>query len=514
MDVAIIGSGLAGLTAGAYLAQSGHRVAVFEQYHRPGGVTAPFERDGYRWDLGQLLIEGLGDGEPLGAILADLSLTEKVGVRTEDRGYVFPDFRLDKPEEYGGVLWRIERLKELFPEDAAGLDQYWAGYVRFTSVMTLARRLEESSGLAGLYWKLRLYLKLLPILSKMGWNAQQLMDHYFQSEKLQLVFTSILADFFTAPRDFVGLGVFALNQEPSFDKRVPRELGKDAIQYYHYSVLGGIGKLVEALVAKIESHGGQVHTSRPIARIRVEGGRATGVVDAAGQVMSADAVIASGGAKETFFKLVGREYLPSEFAEGVDGIPVMDSVFMVHLGLDTDPSPYVHGVCTYYYGTYDLDTALADARGGRYHQGRDGFVVHIPSLHSPEMAPPGHHAMTIYTICPDKLADGDWEERKEAYADALVDYAERHIPGLRVHTQVRELMTPGDFRARTYLDHHAFGGIAPVMGAWQVPHETPVEGLWFVGAQSESGGGVNSVMPGAYKTARRIAQRWGQSGRA
>ena len=512
MDVAIIGSGLAGLTAGAYLAQAGHRVAVFEQYHRPGGVTAPFERDGYRWDLGQLLIEGLGADEPLGAILANLSLTDKVGVRTEDRGYVFSDFRLDKPAEYEGVLWRIERLKELFPDDAAGLDRYWAGYLRFTSVMTLARRMEESSGLAAVYWKLRLYLKLLPIMSKMGWNAQQLMDHYFQSEKLKLVFTSILADFFIAPQDFVGLGVFALNQEPSFDKRVPKELGKDAIQYYHYSVLGGIGKLVEALVAEIESHGGQVHTSRPIARIRVEGGRATGVVDVAGQAISADAVIASGGAKETFFKLVGRGYLPPEFAEGVDGIPLMDSVFMVHLGLDIDPSPHVHGVCTYYYGTYDLDTALADARGGRYHQGRDGFVVHIPSLHSPEMAPPGHHAMTIYTICPDTLKEGDWEERKEAYADALVDYAEQHIPGLQAHTQVREIMTPADFRARTHLDHHAFGGIAPVMGAWQVPHETPVEGLWFVGAQSESGGGVNSVMPGAYKTARKIAQRWGQSG--
>jgi len=54
------------------------------------------------------------------------------------------------------------------------------------------------------------------------------------------------------------------------------------------------------------------------------------------------------------------------------------------------------------------------------------------------------------------------------------------------------------------LKQHAFGGIAPIKGAWRVPHRTPISGLWFVGAQSESGGGVNAVIPAAYKTALKI----------
>ncbi len=52
MKTIVIGSGMAGLTAAAYLAKAGHAVTVFEQFPTPGGVTATVEQDGYRWDLG------------------------------------------------------------------------------------------------------------------------------------------------------------------------------------------------------------------------------------------------------------------------------------------------------------------------------------------------------------------------------------------------------------------------------------------------------------------------------
>jgi len=120
------------------------------------------------------------------------------------------------------------------------------------------------------------------------------------------------------------------------------------------------------------------------------------------------------------------------------------------------------------------------------------------------MAPAGQHAMTIYTICPDRLSEGQWEDRRLEFADKLVEYAEQRIPGLSQHTQVRVILTPADFRALTLADHHAFGELAPFQNAARIRHQTPIQSLWFVGAQSESGGGGHSVIPGAYKTARRI----------
>jgi phytoene dehydrogenase-like protein len=86
MKTIIIGSEIAGLTAAAVLAQGGHEVIVYEQYHKVGGVTATIERGGYKWDLGQLIIEGMAPDEPIGSILAELGLTEQVKVRKEDRG--------------------------------------------------------------------------------------------------------------------------------------------------------------------------------------------------------------------------------------------------------------------------------------------------------------------------------------------------------------------------------------------------------------------------------------------
>ena len=52
MRVAVIGSGLSGLTAAALLAKRGHEVSVYEQHEEIGGVTSSVQKDGFRWDLG------------------------------------------------------------------------------------------------------------------------------------------------------------------------------------------------------------------------------------------------------------------------------------------------------------------------------------------------------------------------------------------------------------------------------------------------------------------------------
>ena len=504
MKIVVIGSGMSGLTAAAVCAQAGHQVEIFEQNAHPGGMTQTLTEDGYRWDLGQLLLEGLAPHEPVGRILSELGVSSLISIEKDDRGYVFPDFELRKPPQPAGMRWRMDRLREIFPQEAAGLERYWQEYIRFTRMMTAGRKMDTTTGLDRLLWQARLYWQLLPLLYKKDWSAQRLMESFFKPIELQCVFISILADFFTSPREFMGLGVYALNPEPVYDCRLPSELAPGAEQLYHYSIHGGIGKLVEAFVQCIQECGGQLFTRRAVTKILIENNRVSGVIDDQGNTTKADVVIASGGVRETFLELVGADHLPAQTAADMQRLSLMDSIFMIHLGIDYDPRPQCHGTCTYFYGTYDLDAAIEKNRKGYFHEGRDGYVIHLPSAHTPSMAPEGHHAMTIYTIAPDRLKEGSWQENKEAIADTFLKCVEERLPGLRQHIRKQVILTPDDFRQIAHTGHHAFGGLAPVQGSWRPPHLTPVNGLWFVGAQSESGGGVNNVIIGSYKTARRI----------
>ncbi|RPI79024.1 MAG: NAD(P)/FAD-dependent oxidoreductase [Chloroflexi bacterium] len=376
--------------------------------------------------------------------------------------------------------------------------------MRFTRLLTLARRMEKGVGLQRLTAQAAFYLALLPLLPKKDWSAEKLVAYYFKSEKLRCVFISILADFFTPPSQFMGLGVFALNTETFFEKRMPSSLTKDAKMLHLYTVRGGMRALVKAFTDEFQSLGGVLHTSCVVTKVLIKDGKTTGIVDQDGNVHLSDVVAASGGANELFCSLIDPEYLDPSFLEKVHKVPLMDSVFMVHLGLDMDPSPYLHATSTYFYGSYDIEGEIERARQGIYHEGASGFVVHFPSLLSPECAPTGKHAITVYTICPDRLATGTWEEGKERYTEKLLEYAEKYIPGLRDHIVVLQVVTPDDLRRITHLNHHAFGGLAPVMGAWRPPHQTPLPGLWFIGAQSESGGGMNNVILSSYQVARRI----------
>ncbi|HSP56431.1 MAG TPA: NAD(P)/FAD-dependent oxidoreductase, partial [Dehalococcoidia bacterium] len=321
----VIGSGMSGLTAAAYLARDGCEVDVFEQAVNIGGVTTTVRRDGFSWDIGPLMLEGFGPGEAAGNVLAELGCADRVGLVRADRGIVFPDYRVVRPAEYLGPYWRREKLKEIFPHEADGLDRYYRFYDTMLDLMTLARRSEDAGALRALPLKLRMALTFRGVKAFQDWDAQRMMDHFFEDPRLKAFFHGILADMVVCPSEFMGLGVPAVNQETAFDNRLPAQVSSAGPRTTFQFISGGCGNLVEAVASVVREKGGRLQTSRPVRRVLIEGGRARGVEMADGERVDADLVVVSGGARECFFKLVGRDTLPDDFAAKVDDVPLMES---------------------------------------------------------------------------------------------------------------------------------------------------------------------------------------------
>jgi len=505
--IAVIGSGVAGLTCAAYLVDKGFQVKVYEQFPEIGGVTATMEKDGFFWDLGPMLLEGFGPGEPAADILEELGVYNKLQLKRDERGLVFPDFSIWRQKEYNGPYWRRELLKQFFPGESEGLDRYYRFYDRMMDIMSLGRRAEKARFPGSLVLKLRMLMIFSKVRKYKDWPASRLMDYFFKGPELKGLFTSLLADFVVPPSQFPALAVPAINVETPFDIRMPLQVSKAGPRPGYWYVLGGCQKLVDVLAEKLISSGADILTDSPVEKIDIENRQVKGIQLKDGSYEPFDIVIATGGVKEIMFDVVGKEHLREDFIRDVTEVPLMESVHMIHLGVDYDILTRQPGALCYYYNTYDIESAVRECRKGVYHEGKDGFLVYIPSLHSPEMAPEGLHAMTIYTIAPNSLSEGTWSDRKEELSEKLLIEAERFFPELRKHIKTRVIMTPEDFRTRTYLKHHAFGGRAPVMGKSGGAHRTPVEGLWFAGSQSaKTGGGVSGTMEASRKVVKMILE--------
>jgi phytoene dehydrogenase-like protein len=500
----VIGSGMSGLTAAAYLARDGAQVDVFEQADHIGGMTWTLRKEGFGWDLGPLMAEGFAPSEPTGKLLAELGCAEQFQVVRGDRGMSFPDFTILRGPEFAGPYWRRERMKEIFPHEADNLDRYYKFYDTMMDLMSLNRQAEEANPLMRLLLKMRMAPMFNRVKPWQDWSAKQLMDHFFTDPKIKAIFEGILADMVILPSEFPALAIPALNPENYYERRIPLKFTPAGPRLGYYFPVGGWGNLVEAVASVIREKGGRLHTSRPVSRILIEKDRVRGVELADGERVEADLVLASGDARECFFKLIGREKLPGDFAAKIDDVPLMESVFMVHLGVDMDPTLYQDLALHYYYNIYDLEDGVARTQHGPYHEGKDGFLIYILSLHSPDLAPPGQHAITVYTIAPNKI-EGGWEARRKEMTDKLLHEAEKIIPGLRENAKVIVSLTPDDYKKLSQMpDHHSFGGFRPVLGKHGAPQRGPFEGLWFIGQQSDAPGGVNGVMLGARKVYKMI----------
>ncbi len=125
-DAIVIGSGLGGLCAAAYLCAAGRRTLVVESHYIAGGNSQVFRREqhGRAWefDVGIHYIGECGRDGMIAAILHGLGLAERIVFRPLDPDCYsilhFPDFEFRIP--CGWDRYK-KRLLETFPDEAEGI---------------------------------------------------------------------------------------------------------------------------------------------------------------------------------------------------------------------------------------------------------------------------------------------------------------------------------------------------------------------------------------------------------
>jgi phytoene dehydrogenase-like protein len=225
-----------------------------------------------------------------------------------------------------------------------------------------------------------------------------------------------------------------------------------------------------------------------------------------GEEIEADIVSSSLDPRLTFFKMVGRDELPGDFVEDLERYKFRGSSGKVNLALDGLPDframpgagPHLRGAISISPSIEYMERAYDDAKYGRFSR-RPYMDVVIPSLTDPSIAPPGKHVMSCFVqYAPYHLKNGNWDDQREAFGDAVIDALAVHAPNIRERILHRQVLTPLDierifgltegniFQGELTLEQLFFLRPAP---GW-AQYRTPIRGLYMCGSATHPGGGI------------------------
>ncbi|MFQ5748748.1 MAG: phytoene desaturase family protein [Planctomycetota bacterium] len=499
--VVVIGAGVNGLTAAAYLGRAGCKVVVLERGERIGGLAAGEEfHPGFR---------------SAGIVFDTACVREWVvaGLRLEEHGL---RFRKEAPAVFGpagedegpGLLLPAGLASAPPPKggDAPAGEEFHAFVGR---VGPFVRKLLDSpppdldphgiGSLADMAWKAvslrRLGRADMIELARLGpMCLADWLDHGFADPRLK----ALLA----AP---ALTGVFGGPWSP----------GTAVLLLFHLAtagpgIAGGAPALVAALEKACRAAGVELRSRSQAARIELEGGDdVRGVTLADGTFLETGNVLATCSPRVTFLELLDPALLSDRFEGRASHLRCRGTEARIDLALDGPlefrgaPDGPLEAART---GAHldDLERAFDAVKYGAL-PAHPHLEIRVPSVADPSLAPPGRHVVSVMARCIPRDLEGGWTpEARERLGDLVAGELARFAPGVGSRILARRVLTPADLEERLALPGghllHAEPALDQLLSMRPFPecarYRTPVRGLFLGGSGSHPGGGLTGA-PGA-----------------
>lgn len=400
-NVKIIGAGFSGLSAAAYLARDGHQVVIYEKNSQPGGRARQYSTQGYTFDMGpswywmpDVFERFFADFGYEVSDLYELKLLDPSFEILYDKGQ-----KLSIPASY-------KKLRELFeqiePASAGKLDAFMeeARYKYHTAMDNLV----YMPGLSLTEFLDKDLLKGLLRLQVMSSFSKHI-RRYFSDPKL------------LALMEFPVLFLGAMPRETPALYSLMNYAGLKLGTWYP---MGGMGKIVEAMVKVAEHAGVKIVYNAPVEKILTRGRNVTGV-QLQGSQIQADAVVATADYHHVEQQLLDknrRNYKPAYWEKKV----LAPSSLIFYVGLKKKLSKLSHH--TLFFQESFLQHSIDIYKKPAWPQ-KPLFYVCCPSRTDPSVAPEGHE--NLFFLMP--LAPGlsDTHVMREQYFELMLSRLEKHV---------------------------------------------------------------------------------------
>ena len=496
-DAIVIGAGINGLVAAAYLAKAGLKVIVLERREVIGGSAATeefypgFKVNGLAHDAGWLNPKIVGD----------------LGLGQHGLDFVPSDVVSFTPlaDDGGLTLWRdaaktASEIRKFSKSDADKWPAFnarvakLAGFLEALYTITIPRitttSIADALTALSLGRKLRRLGKIdmLEVVRWLPMSVAELLNDWFETEALKGTLGA--------------RGITGMRQGP--------RSGGTAFVMLHHSVgmkdeRGRMRGLAPSLVSAAQQNGVEIRTGAEITQIVIKNDRAVGVVLANGDEINASRVVSSVDPKRTFLGLIDPVNLEPSFVRAVQNIKYRGAFAKVHLALGELPKfkgadeSDLCGVISISPSLDYLEHAYDDAKYGGV--SRQPYLhVSIPTLTDPSLAPAGRHVMSIWMQYVPPLASPSQSGRKNGggLGDLVIDTLAAYAPNLKSAIIHRQVLTPLDLeRIYGLTEGHLYHGeltldqilfMRPVPGWSQ--YRTPIDHLYLCGAGTHPGGGI------------------------